>query len=182
MLVMTQVFFSCKKPSEKIKEPDTTRQKTEPAISPITGMACKFEMALQTDEFIRGIDTLKGYVWDDNNKSAYLVLNDRWELTLRRGGCDHFELSATFLYDQELEFESSREMIFDRAKWITGLIPEFDSAMIAEALDSSKFVIQAVMEGQYYINFTDERMSDYYQFEYQTWADSTKFKIGRYYE
>ncbi|MBT8270699.1 MAG: hypothetical protein HKO90_09150 [Flavobacteriaceae bacterium] len=181
---MTQVFWSCKKSSEKdkITEPKTNQIEEEPVLSPITGKACKFEMALQTDEFIREIDTLKGYEWDDKTKSAHLMLNDHWRLTLRRGGCDHFELSATFLYDRTLEFESNREMIFDQAKWITGLIPEFDSAMIAEALDSSKFVIQPVMEGQYYINFTDERMSDYYQFEYQTWDDSTKFKIGRYYE
>ena len=186
-LLMLSVIFtttSCKKKQ--------TKPETENSISPeistdsprrnAYGQICKFEMELQTDEFLHEIDTLNGYEWDDENKSASLALNDHWGLTLRRGGCDHFELSASFLYDRTLDFESNRTMIFDQAKWITGLIPEFDGPMIAKALDSSYFIIQQVIEGQYYINFTDEVLYDYYQFEFQTWEDHTKFKIGRYYE
>ena len=57
---------------------------------------CIFDQSIQTDVFLKGIKELEGYTWYDDSKSAEIVLNDHWSLTITRGGCDHFLLSAEF--------------------------------------------------------------------------------------
>ena len=191
-LILTSTFLSCNSES-KTKNAETSSeipennksidQDTLQKVQIKTNLqACKYDQAKQTDEFIRTIDELDGYDWDDKEKTASLVLNDHWGLNLKRGGCDHFELSATFIYDRHLDLEENKAMIFDQVKWITALIEEFDSEQIAFALDNGKIFIQEVSDGDYFINFTDERLYEFYQFRYRTWEDATNFKIGKYIE
>ena len=190
LILSSILFISCnsgsKKENEKSDLPteqttagQDTLQKVKIQTSP---QACKYSRSEQTDAFISDVQELQGYVWDDEEKTAQLVLNDHWGLTLKRGGCEHFELSAAFMYDRYLDLEQNDSMIFEQVKWITGLIDEFDSEQIADALDNRKIYIQAVGEGDYFINFTDEILYEYYQFRYRTWEDTTNFKIGKYIE
>ncbi|MBT8254707.1 MAG: hypothetical protein KJN68_12105 [Bacteroidia bacterium] len=190
-MIFLLIFFNCKDTSGNSQDQDAiTRDKdsintsvnADTTKSEGVKPGCKYDMSEQTDDFLSGIEELNGYEWDDKEKSAALVLNDHWGLTLRRGGCDYFELSATFYYDRNLNLEESKNMVFDQVKWITGLLNEFNSELIEKALDSGYVAIQQVSEGDYFINFLDERLSDDYFFRFQTWEDATNFKIGQYIE
>ncbi|NNL80048.1 MAG: hypothetical protein HKO67_06145 [Flavobacteriaceae bacterium] len=191
LFLITFQFVSCnsksgsdkdKKEVMEVEDVQSVQQDTLQKVKFQTAeQACKYNRAEQTDAFISSVKELEGYTWDDKEKTAELVLNDHWGLSLKRGGCDHFELSATFIYDRNMILEENKALVFDQVKWITGLIEEFDSEQIAEALDSEKIYIQEVGEGDYFINFNDERL-EYYHFRFRTWENATNFKIGKYIE
>ncbi len=174
---------SCKQvnnnPEAEKMEADQTVEE-EQTVQQYSNPRCKYDQSIQTDAFIREIKELEGYEWNNDEKTAQLVLNDHWSLSIKRGGCNYFELSASFIYDRFIDLEENKDLIFDQVKWITGLISEFDAEQIAQALDNGKLQIQSVNEGEYFINFTDERLYEYYQFTFKAQDDYSNFKIGKY--
>lgn len=102
---------------------------------------CIFDQTTQTDEFLNGVKELSDYEWFPEKKEAEVVLNDHWSLTIKRGGCDHFEMSATFFYDRILDIEKDKKQIFDSIIWITSLLEEFDGESIKKAILDNKITI-----------------------------------------
>lgn len=141
---------------------------------------CVFDQETQTDEFLKGIKELENYVWDSESKTAEIVLNDHWGLTIKRGGCNHFEMSASFLYDRVLDFEKDKKQIFDNIIWITSLLKDFDAEIIKESINNDKIVITKDDKFNYHINFMDVKLYELYFMNFNN-DEVTTFDIGYYY-
>ena len=139
---------------------------------------CIFDQTTQTDEFLKNIEELKDYVWFDDEKKAEIILNDHWTLAIKRGGCDHFELSAEFFYERPLDFKTNKKLVFDNIIWITNLLNEFDGDIIKECLEKEKYSITEENENNLFINFLDERIYESYFMSYK--SDTTTTFIVSY--
>ena len=141
---------------------------------------CIFDQSIQTDVFLKGIKELEGYTWDDDSKSAEIVLNDHWSLTITRGGCDHFLLSAEFLYDRNLEFEDNKKVIFEKIIWITSLLKEeFEFESIKSCIEEDKLTFTETDNG-FFGNFMDSKIYEMYTFDYRKEKETTVFGISYY--
>ena len=134
---------------------------------------CIFDQTTQTDEFLKNIEELKDYVWFDDEKKAEIILNAHWALTIKRGGCDHFELSAEFFYERPLDFKTNKKLVFDNIIWITNLLNEFDGDIIKECLEKEKYSITEENENNLFINFLDERIYESYFMSYESDTTTT---------
>lgn len=142
---------------------------------------CIFDQATQTDEFLKDIEELDGYVWNQETKTAEIVLNNHWNLILKRGGCDHFEISATFIHDGELSFEKDRSIINKNIIWIVGLLQDFnDSRTIKDAIENNRISITYEGKNQLYINFMDFKVYESYFMYFESEYNSTKFSISNF--
>jgi hypothetical protein len=141
---------------------------------------CFFDQSTQTDDFLKGIKEFEGYVWHSDTKTAEIVLNDHWSLTIKRGGCDHFEMSASFMYDRILDIEKDKKQIFDSVIWITSLLEDFDGKDIKRVIDEGKVSITKRDEFNYHANLMDEKLYELYYFNFNN-KDITTFNIGYYY-
>lgn len=141
---------------------------------------CIFDQETQTDYFLKGIKELENYTWDNETKTAEIVLNDHWNLTLKRGGCDHFEMSAEFMVDRELDFEKDEKLIFDKISWISSLLnKEFDYEIIQECIEKQKLDIN-IEDNKRHIHFMDERIYESYYMLFYLSENGSNFFI-RYY-
>ncbi|GAB5558118.1 MAG: hypothetical protein SchgKO_23310 [Schleiferiaceae bacterium] len=87
---------------------------------------CIFDMETQTDEFIQGVEALKNYRWDDQEKVAYVTLPDSAELIIHRGGCDHFDYSLHLKDPQDTVSFKNTEYWTGRIAEYVRMLPDFD--------------------------------------------------------
>ena len=141
---------------------------------------CIFDQSTQTDAFLKGLKELEDYTWNNESKSAEIVLNDHWSLTITRGGCDHFLLSAEFLYDRNLEFEDNKKVIFEKIIWITSLLKEeFEFESIKSCIEEDKLTFTETDNG-FFGNFMDSKIYEMYTFDYRKEKETTVFGISYY--
>lgn len=144
------------------------------------GEDCIFDQSTQTDDFLKGIKELEGYVWFEEDKIAELVLNDHWSLSIKRGGCDHFELSAAFFYERILDFEENKKDILDKIVWVTSLLnEEFESNEIKKSIEENKMTFTEVKNG-FYGNFLNSKIYEMYTFYFTNGEQNTNFGISFY--
>ncbi|WP_289045851.1 hypothetical protein [uncultured Olleya sp.] len=150
------------------------------AHNSIVDQECVFDQTTQTDAFLKDKKELEGYVWHDEIKSAEIILNEHWFLTITRGGCDHFLLSAEFRYDRKLKFEANKEYILDKIIWITSILNEdFENEVIKKCIIEDKMTFTKTENGLYG-NFMDSKIYEMYTFDYETEKESTIFSISFY--
>lgn len=140
---------------------------------------CTFDQSTQTDEFLRDIEELKGYVWDKEKRTATIKLSDTEILKIYRGGCMHFSLSATFVYDRVLDLEKDKKLIFDKIIWISLLLDEFDGKDIKEAINNNHLSITKNADNDYHITFMGGRLYELYYMNFNN-ENKTTFEIGYY--
>lgn len=140
---------------------------------------CIFDQKTQTDEFLNGIEELKDYIWNQEAKTAEIILNDHWSLTIKRGGCNHFEVSATFIYDRFLEFDENKKSVYDKFIWISGLLEEFDEEAINEAITNNNISIE-VDEDRRFIQFMDSRLYESYSAMFYSKNNVTHIRLSYY--
>ena len=141
---------------------------------------CYFDQSTQTDDFLSDIEDLEGYNWNHETKIAEIVHNDHWSLNIKRGGCDDFEMSASFMYDGILDIEKDKKQIFDKVIWITSLLKDFDGKDIKRVIEEDKVSITKRDEFNYHANFMDEKLYELYYFNFNN-EGRTNFEIGYYY-
>lgn len=141
---------------------------------------CVFDQSTQTDEFLHNIEVLKEYTWNSETKTAEIVLNDHWLLTITRGGCNEFEMSAAFTCNRILDIQKDKQIIFDNIVWITTLLNDFDGEIIKKVIAEDKVSISKENEFNYYGNFMDEKLYEKYYFNFNN-KDRTTFEVGYYY-
>ncbi len=139
---------------------------------------CIFDQSTQTSDFLEGIQELEGYVWDAESKTAHFPELGGWELAITRGGCDHYELSATFIRNEVLEFSKEKDFVFEKIIWITSLLDEFQGGVIKEVIEGNKVSITKENENYYYGNFMDERVYENFYMDYKLANDRTEFSIN----
>ena len=138
---------------------------------------CIFDQATQTDEFLKGIKEFEGYVWDTETKTAEIVLNDHWSLTIKRGGCDHFAVNSDFIYDKPLNFEENKKSILDKIIWISNLIEDYDEKIIEEAILNERIDIE-IEDNKRHIHFLDERLYEYYYMNFYSDDESSYIHLS----
>ena len=177
--VILLLCFCCdetsKKQSIKTSIGDLTNKKPSVFLE-----ECIFDQATQTDEFLKQIDELEGYVWNPETKTAEIALDDHRLLTIKRGGCNHFEMSASFKYDRILNIEKDEKQIFDNIIWITSLLKDFDGKDIKRVIEEGKVDITKRDNFNYYANFMDKKLYEHYYFNFNN-ETTTTFDIGYYY-
>jgi hypothetical protein len=142
---------------------------------------CIFDQSTQTDEFLKDIKELEGYVWHPDTKLAEIILNKQESLIIKRGGCDVFQFYASFMNEKVLDFEKDKKQIFDSIIWITSLLEDFDGEDIKRVIEEGKISITKSDEFNYYANFMDKKLYEQYYFNFNN-KDITTFEIGYYYD
>ena len=142
---------------------------------------CIFDQSTQTDEFLKDIKELEGYVWHPDTKMAEIILNKQESLIIKRGGCDVFQFYASFMNEKVLDFEKDKKQIFDSIIWITSLLEDFDGEDIKRVIEEGKISITKRDEFNYHANFMDQKLYEQYYFNFNN-KDITTFEIGYYYD
>ncbi|MBL87523.1 MAG: hypothetical protein CMO82_12785 [Winogradskyella sp.] len=142
---------------------------------------CIFDQSTQTDEFLKDIKELEGYVWHPDTKMAEIILNKQESLIIKRGGCDVFQFYASFMNEKVLDFEKDKKQIFDSIIWITSLLEDFDGEDIKRVIEEGKISITKRDEFNYHANFMDKKLYEQYYFNFNN-KDITTFEIGYYYD
>ncbi|MFD0837134.1 hypothetical protein ACFQ0I_15250 [Mariniflexile aquimaris] len=193
ILYISIIFiFSCKQVNSESKEVSvhinedgiSVEKDSDNSIRyKVTKEDCVFDQETQTDQFLKGIKELENYVWDSDTKTAEIVLNDHWGLTIKRGGCNHFEMSASFIYDRilDLEKEEDKQIIFNQILWISSLLEDFDGNALKDVINKGKVSITKEDNFNFYVNFMDERLYELYFMNFNN-EKVTTFAIGYYYD
>ena len=153
------------------------------SISPETNIEeveCIFDQSTQTDEFLKGIKELENYIWDAQTKTAEIILNDHWDLTIKRGGCDHFSFEATFTYDKFIDFEENKELVFDKIVWLSNLLDDLDGEILAECIKENKLTIEPE-DNKRHIHFMDVRIYELYYMLFSTLEENSSYFSISYY-
>lgn len=189
IIIIVLIFFSCKEEKTIINDKVETSNELLKAnneeiidqsidITQKVEEECIFDQSSQTDDFLKGIKELEGYVWFDEKKKAELVLNDHWSLSIKRGGCDHFELSVEFLYDRVLDFEENKKEILGKIIWITTILnDEFESEKIKKVIDENRMTFTKD-ENFIFGHFMDSEIYEMYTFRFQIEKRSTAFGVS----
>ena len=142
---------------------------------------CIFDQSTQTDEFLKDIKELEGYRWNQENKTAEIVLNDHWSLSIYRGGCDLFYITATFFYDRQLDFEEDRDVINEYVIWIVNLLEDFDNpTTIKDAIKNNELSITIEGNNKLFVNFMDIKVYESYIMDFESKDNFTKFSISNF--
>lgn len=171
-------FLSCKEASMKVKMEQVSADKNSSIGDEVIEVDCIFDQATQTDDFLKGIKELENYKWDTATKTAYFPSKGDWELSISRGGCDHFELSATFKRMGKFDFEKEKSCVFSKIIWITLLLEEFEGDIIKEDIEGNRLSITKENENYLYANFMNERIYESYYMDYKTENNVTEFSIS----
>ncbi len=140
---------------------------------------CIFDQSSQTDEFLEGIKELENYSWDQKTKTAEIILNDHWSLTIKRGGCDYFTFEASFAYDRFIDFEEDKELVFDKIIWLSNLLDDLDGEILTECIRENKLTVEPE-DSKRHIHFMDVRIYELYYMLFYTTDDSSHFRISYY--
>ena len=140
---------------------------------------CIFDQSTQTDEFLKDIKELENYSWDQETKTAEIILNDHWNLTIKRGGCVHFGFEASFVYDKFIDFEENKELVFDQIIWLSNLLDDLNGELIEECIQENKITIE-VEDNKRHIHFMDVGIYELYYMLFYTTEDSSHFSISYY--
>ena len=124
---------------------------------------CIFDQKTQTDAFLKGIDDLKGYSWNQQNKTAMLILQPGDTLRILRGGCDHFEVSANFILTRDVETYTNWKPVYEKVLWIAQLLKsEFNYEAIQQTIADENLRIESEGNGQLiYLNHPDLMAMNY---------------------
>lgn len=199
------IFFGCKKENQSLDSKlsngelereeivisvNPTPEKTEKVfndlmleieeledVEPEKEEECIFDQDTQTDGFLKGIKEFEGYDWNQKTKSAKIFLDEKWGLIIKRGGCNHFELSVTFIHKGILDFEKNKELIFQKLIWATSLLDEFDTKLLEKLIKENKLHITKEDEFNYFGNFMDVETYESYFFNFKN-QKHTKFTIS----
>ncbi|WP_422356225.1 hypothetical protein [Roseivirga pacifica] len=119
---------------------------------------CIFDMATQTDEFLKGIPELSPYKWNENRHTAKINLGKGETLFLNRGGCVHFNFQATF---QLKEQEIFKDIAIEKSLWIGDLLVDefiyFEK--VKEELTNGTYPIE-INDNSLTIGFSDQSLID----------------------
>jgi hypothetical protein len=187
LLIFILLLLGCKSSQNEPEELGFGAEKEKRFIEDINedfdySKDCLLNQSMQTDNFLKNIKELEGYFWNDESKTAKIVLSDSWELVIKNGGCNHYEVSATFTYDGILDVEKDKKLIFDKIIWITSLIEGFDGETIKEVIDTDRVSVTKEDEYNYYFNFMDERLYELYFMNFNNNNNVTTFSIGYFFQ
>ncbi len=103
---------------------------------------CIFDQATQTDEFLKGIQELKGYKWDFASRTATYILETGDSLLVTRGGCNHFIISGEFRLRNDKTDYSQWVNVYQKVLWIAkALDKEFYYEELKRDIDSGKVTL-----------------------------------------
>jgi hypothetical protein len=143
---------------------------------------CLFDQSTQTDKFLKGIKEFENYIWNQETKTANIVLSENETLEIFRGGCNHFELGVKFIYkNEEFNIEKNKNFIKNKILWISKLIEEFDYKEINEVIKNNKISIIKENETSYYLNFMSVELYELYSSNIKVNSDGWEFSFGFYY-
>ena len=130
---------------------------------------CTFDIKTQDDNFLKNIEELKDYKWDQKNKTATIDIYPNETIKIYRGGCNHFLLKAEFLVPKTFTFEKNKEYIFKRILWISKLIyDDEDFVEIEKCILKKHITIDQSNTSYVHINLLSNKIYNSYTIFYNT--------------
>jgi len=117
---------------------------------------CVYDVETQTDDFLKGIDYFKGYVWNIESKSATIRMSENEELIIHKGGCDHYSVSATVKIKRPRVINSLEYYLFYVLMIAEKLPQDFMHDEVLDALADSKYSIETYENGTEEIIFNND--------------------------
>jgi hypothetical protein len=118
---------------------DTLSVETEAEITTEEESDCIFDQSTQTDKFLKGIEELKDYKWDAEEKIATIALGSGDTLLISRGGCYQFGVSAEFRLRKDTTDYSNWKNVYEKVLWISKLLStDFAYEEIRNELNASE--------------------------------------------
>lgn len=150
--------------------PKTTTQSEKKKEQASKNIDCVFDLTTQNDDFLKGIDALKEYSWDQETKTASLRLSKTEVLEIYRGGCDHFSLKATFTVPKKITLEKNQKYIFDKILWISQLVyHNSEYELIESTLTEEKYAIDKTNPERIHINLMDQKIYNSFVIYYDSY-------------
>ena len=132
---------------------------------------CTYDLSTQNTEFIDTVDDFSNYTWDNEKKTATIILENGDTLLASRGGCYHFAISGKWLLNKTIDLDSVN-FILEKGKWI--------GKRLFDAKDYQELDI-LIEHGQYEINRSHNAVRlDFAHAYYLDWSiNAFKRKNGK---
>ena len=146
---------------------------------------CIFDLATQTDEFVRNVAEFGDYIWNDEAKTATITLQNGEKIIAHRGGCMHFGISAKWTLETENHNSKDVNYWIEKARWVNErIMSEADTKLFDELLQTKKY---AVHESENFL------VIDFFEHNYTEWtisvnwnskygSDDVIFETGYYFQ
>ncbi|WP_459212080.1 hypothetical protein [Aquimarina rhabdastrellae] len=123
---------------------------------------CIFDLKTQTDDFIKRIPEFSNYKWDDKAKTGIILLKNNEQLLLKRGGCDHFEISGKWIQQRTGHALEEIPYWFEQCRWISKrILSEIDYASLEKMIQDKSFEVD-ITNNRLYINFSNHDYIEWY--------------------
>ncbi|RIJ42554.1 hypothetical protein [Pontibacter oryzae] len=108
---------------------------------------CIFDQETQTDEFLKNVSELNNYSWDNDKRTATVILETGDTLLIYRGGCNHFSVAAEFRFRKDKTDYSRWSNVYEKVLWIANLLDkEFDYNELKQAINSKNLTYKRLEE------------------------------------
>tara|TARA_R110002072_G_scaffold168350_2_gene321899 strand:- start:4 stop:483 length:480 start_codon:yes stop_codon:yes gene_type:complete len=135
---------------------------------------CIFDIKTQDDSFLKEIDELKNYKWDQKNKTATIKISEKETIKIFRGGCNDFLLKGEFIVSNNITFENNKGYILNKISWISKLIFEkSDYIKIENCLKKNNISINKSNPDKIHINLLNHEIYNSYTIFYN--SENEKF-------
>lgn len=141
---------------------------------------CIFDIDNQTDDFLKGIDLFKGYVWDDEEKTATLKLESGEVVKIHKGGCDYFSVSTTIEVIGDMKSFTMEHFIKHFHNIASKLPKDFKYDDVKKELLTKNYSVENYDRStSWYFNDEYLQMSNYY-FSLEQIDNKVHFSFGWY--
>lgn len=130
---------------------------------------CNFDLKTQDDSFLKEIDELKNYNWNQKSKTASIKISQQETIKIFRGGCNDFLLKGEFLIPKTITFKNNKDYILNKILWISKLIFEkSDYIEIEKCLKNNKISIDESNPNNIHINLLNHKVYNSYTIFYNS--------------
>jgi hypothetical protein len=102
---------------------------------------CIFDLAAQTDEFIKETEEFRNYAWDSLSKTATIILENGDTLYAQRGGCYHFTYSGRLVTKEKHEIMDTVFWL-NKGKWMADRIfRDYDKKLVDSLIRNKIYTV-----------------------------------------
>jgi hypothetical protein len=181
-IICILAIISCEQPANTGTVDENTMDNTTNIEKVSTvDQDCVFDLTTQTAEFIQEIPDYSNYIWDDQTKTATVLLDNGDTIKLTRGGCVHFNYYIQLITKTTDSLTiNNPDFGLDLAKELAQKVFPKPDYQLIDSLVTNKLYEDHLTDFQYYFNLTQDMYCDMTIIMQETESGQFRLEIGYY--
>lgn len=147
---------------------------------------CIFDLSTQTDDFIKNIPEFSNYVWNHSTKTGVVTLDGGEKLTVKRGGCNHFEVLGQWIQKNRNHTIADIDFWVEQGKWISSrILTDTDYSELDKMISERHYDLSFEDDTKLRIDFEGHSYSEWYlsvNLNFKNGNDNAIVETGYYFE